>query len=68
MGIKVLNRGAGKGCDCVTDFLVDTEAEVANLPTETSTGLCGTLCSAGSTAIVAETKAVYILNTEGEWV
>ena len=68
MGIKVLSRGSGKGKDCLTDFMVDTEAEVENLPTEEKTGTCGTVCSAGSTAVVAETKAVYMLNTEGEWV
>lgn len=68
MGIKILSRGAGKDCNCVTDFMVDTEAEIKNLPTETTKGACGVLCSAGSTAIVAETKSVYMLNTEGVWV
>lgn len=68
MAIKVLERGSGEGCNCITIFLCDTEADVSDLPTETKVGECGSLCSAGSMAIIAQNKKVLILNTQGEWV
>lgn len=40
------------------EFLVDTDADVANLPE----------CCPGSTALVAATGNVYIVNASGNWV
>lgn len=61
--IKVLKRDNGEGCNCITEYLCDTTADVANLPTNE--------CAAGSMAIVAEpdvnTPRIYILNNYGEW-
>lgn len=68
MAIKVLDRGAGEGCDCITEYLCDTEEDVATLSTETKVGACGSLCSAGSLALIAETKEIKVLNNQGEWV
>lgn len=68
MAIKVLDRDNGEGKKCITTFLCDTEEDVANLSTEENIGECGSYCSAGSMAIVAETKKVLILNTQGKWV
>ena len=39
------------------EFIVDTEAEVADLPK----------CDPGSSALVTETGSVYIVNASGEW-
>lgn len=44
----------------VTQFIADTEADIADLPTDE--------VSPGSTCIVAATSTVYILNNQGEWV
>lgn len=44
----------------VTEFIVDTEADIATLPTKD--------VFPGSTCIVAETSNVYILNSKKEWV
>lgn len=44
----------------VTEFIADTDADVAELPT---TGV-----AAGSTCIVAATATVYIFNNEKIWV
>lgn len=43
----------------VTEFIADTEADVANLPTTVYPG---------STCIVANTATVYILNASNQWV
>lgn len=43
----------------IKTFLVDTKAEVANLPTN---------CKPGSMAIVAEDSSQYILNSVFKWV
>lgn len=67
MAIKVLEKGSGDGCNCITTFLCDTEADIINLPTEKSTGVCGECCSAGSLAIIAYPHGTRILNTQGEW-
>lgn len=68
MAIKVLRRGNGEGCNCITEYLCDTEEDVANLPTETKEGACGAVCSAGSAALIAKDKTVKVLNCSGEWV
>lgn len=41
------------------EYVLDTEADVANLPKTDAPG---------STAFVIETSAVYMCNTEGEWI
>lgn len=43
----------------VTEYLVDTEDEIQNLPTDV---FPGSLC------IVTSTAVVYILNSEKKWV
>lgn len=68
MAIKILSKGSGKGKNCIMEFQCDTEADVANLPTEHSTGALDTLCSVGSRALIADTKAIVVLNTQEEWV
>lgn len=58
MAIKKINR---EWCphlgDYQKDFIVDTEADVANLPE----------CCTGSSALVVESGAVYMVNASGEW-
>ena len=48
-------------CSCVSDYrkeyIVDTEADIANLPQ----------CCAGSSALVVESGDVFIVNASGEW-
>lgn len=60
MAIKCLRREGGEGENCIAEYLCDTEEDVANLPTDE--------CGAGSTTIVATTKAILIMNTQGAWV
>lgn len=43
----------------VIKFVVDTEAEVATLPTTVKTG---------SMCFVIETSHIYMINSEGEWI
>ena len=68
MGIKVMKQGTGYGKYKKMEFLCDTAEDVANLPTDCDTGTCGKLCAAGSTALIADTKEIKVLNTQGEWV
>ena len=67
MAIKVLEKGSGEGCNCITTFLCDKREDVNNLPTEETPGACGECCSAGSIAIIASTHETKILNTKGKW-
>ena len=46
----------------VKEFVAETEADVANLPTDKSE------VYPGSTCIVTETSNVYILNPQYQWV
>lgn len=46
------------------EFICDSENDINNLPTKTSEFAC----SIGSKALVLETKNVYILNNDNEWV
>lgn len=55
-----------------SEFLCDSESDIANLPTskkdsDAEDGIIPN-CSPGSKAIVVETKKVYILNNADEWV
>lgn len=43
----------------VNQYAVDTESEVSNLPT---------YCEMGSSALIIETGARYILNSQKQWV
>ena len=45
-----------------TEFVVDTVAEVAELPTQPPD------CDMGSAAICLENSEVYMLSSRGEWV
>lgn len=67
MAIKVLKKGSGHGKCCVMEFLCDTEEDVANLPTQNSTGAVGKFCAAGSMALIADGHAMKVLNNQGEW-
>jgi len=44
----------------VTEFVCDTTADVANLPTKN--------CDPGSSCLVIGTSEVYVLNTQRHWV
>ena len=46
----------------VSEFVCDTVADIANLPTEKNK------VYRGSTALVTETSEVYILNASRQWV
>lgn len=58
MAYKLIER---EWCSCVCDYrcdyIVDTEADVANLPK----------CSTGSSALVVESGAIYMVNASGVW-
>ena len=58
MAIKMIKS---EYCPCVDDYrrdyIVDTEADVANLPQ----------CCTGSSALVVESGAVYMVNASGVW-
>lgn len=43
----------------VTEFIADTEADMADVPTKN--------CAIGSTCLVIETSNVYMLNNDREW-
>lgn len=45
-----------------TEFVIDTVADLANLPKDFNT------VSIGSAAICLENSEVYMLNSEGKWV
>lgn len=55
-----ITKQSGKETVYVTEFVVDTIAEVANLP------VCPSI-SKGSTAIVIENSSVYMLGGDNEW-
>lgn len=59
MAIKMINQDY---CPCLNaykkDYIVDTEADVSNLP----------VCCTGSSALVVASGAVYIVNASGKWV
>jgi hypothetical protein len=40
------------------DFIVDTEADISRLPE----------CCVGSSALVVESGAIYMVNASGDWV
>lgn len=46
----------------IVEYLVDTEADIDQLPTD------GRQAWPGSTCLVAENSSVYILNNKNEWV
>ena len=59
MAIKLTDQKWCEEQNCtIKTYVVDSEADIANLPT------CGT----GSTAVVAdETGGIYMVNASGEW-
>ena len=58
MAIKLMNREwVCHLNDYQHDYIVDTEADVANLPD----------CCSGSSALVVESGAVYMVNASGNW-
>lgn len=68
MAIKILGKGNGDGCNCITSFLCDTEDDIKNLPTEETVGVCGDNCSAGSDALVLENGgSKWVLGNTGKW-
>ncbi len=54
----------GKYMDCQQEFVCDTRADVANLPTQTTEN---NRCVTGSTAFVIEDSSEWMLNSLGEW-
>ncbi len=58
MAIKLIGSKWAPGDELIKEFIVDTEADMANLPA----------CRAGSSALVAATGKVCIVNTTGSWV
>lgn len=58
MAYSSIKQGA-KEAPHVVEYVADTEADVANLPTHVA---------AGSTCIVIEGTQVYMLNNEKTWV
>lgn len=59
MAIKLVDREWSSQLESyVNEYIVDTEVDIASLPE----------CCAGSSALVVETAAVYMVNASGEWV
>jgi hypothetical protein len=58
MAIKLIGVSYPVYDTLIKDFIIDTEADVAILPE----------CDPGSTAVVAATGNVYIVNASGKWV
>lgn len=56
-----IREQSGKTTAYVTEFTVDKEDEIANLPIFPS-------CAKGSVCLCIEDSTVYILNGENEWV
>ena len=58
MATKLVNK---EWCVCLNayqcDYIVDTEADIATLPE----------CCTGSSALVVESGAVYMVNASGVW-
>lgn len=67
MAIEIIGRDCRNGYSFITEFICDTAEDLKNLPTPTSVGACGTVCSAGSTAYCCETREGYVMNTLGKW-
>ena len=58
MAYKLVDREYSHcACDYRCDFIVDTEADIASLPT----------CCTGSSALVVESGAIYMVNASGVW-
>lgn len=60
MAIKVIGKRWVPGTidDMIVDYVVDTDADFADLPT----------CVSGSKAVSAETGNVKIVNASGQWI
>lgn len=58
MAIKLVNREYSSCLNAYQcDYIADTEADVADLPE----------CCAGSSALVVESGAIYMVNASGDW-
>lgn len=57
----MINFTSQSGCTVygVNGYVIDTAAEISNLPTD---------CAAGSRAKVIETGDIYIFNSSKEWI
>lgn len=59
MAYKLVNKEWSPHLDEYThEYIVDTESDIASLPK----------CAVGSSALVVETAAVYMVNASGDWV
>ena len=71
MGIKRIGYGDKYKALGYSEYICDTESDLDLLPTNKSSkvvdGSVLPKCSAGSRAIVVESKKVYVLNTDGVW-
>lgn len=54
-----LNKQSNRIDYNVREYICDTEADIADIPTN---------CAPGSTIFVIETSNLYMLNTKGEWI
>lgn len=55
-----ITKQSGKSTAYITEFIVDTIAEIANLPLYPNV-------SKGSSALILENSSVYILSGKNEW-
>lgn len=53
-----ITKQSGKETTYVTEFVADTESEIATLPTN---------CAIGSTCFIIENSSVYMLNGSRIW-
>ena len=51
-----------------SEFICDTEADIADLPTFKKKMPDGSNCCAGSQALVLDTQKKYMLNNQDEWI
>lgn len=51
-----------------SEFICDTEADIADLPTFKKKMSDGSNCCAGSQALVLDTQKKYVLNNQDEWI
>ena len=51
-----------------SEFICDTEADIADLPTSKKKMPDDSNCCAGSQALVLDTQKKYVLNNQDEWI
>lgn len=66
MAYKIMRDDFVEGNQYLIDYIADTTSDVANLPNGTNEELRKD-AAPGSTALIAATGDVYVLNTQHEW-